>query len=96
MRKSPFSRLWYKPDTMFFTPKAYVRIDFNCPESNHSPEASVLTEMFTRLLMDYLNEYGEILYANVFNYFFLFKTITICITDYTPKASNNVLRPFSF
>jgi insulysin len=60
LRKSPFSRLWYKPDTMFFTPKAFIRIDFNCPESNYSPEASVLTEMFTRLLMDYLNEYGEI------------------------------------
>jgi insulysin len=58
LRKSPFSRLWYKPDTMFFTPKAFIRIDFNCPESNYSPEASVLTEMFTRLLMDYLNEYA--------------------------------------
>ncbi|KAJ4789664.1 Insulinase (Peptidase family M16) family protein [Rhynchospora pubera] len=58
LRKSPFSRLWYKPDTNFFTPKAYIRIDFNCPESKHSPEASVLTEMFTRLVMDYLNEYA--------------------------------------
>ncbi|KAJ4782768.1 Insulinase (Peptidase family M16) family protein [Rhynchospora pubera] len=58
LRKSPFSRLWYKSDTNFFTPKAVIRIDFNCPESNYSPEASVLTKMFTRLLMDYLNEYA--------------------------------------
>ncbi|KAI0511369.1 hypothetical protein KFK09_011999 [Dendrobium nobile] len=58
IRKSPFSRLWYKPDTMFFTPKAYIKIEFNCPLSNQSPEAAVLTDMFTRLLMDYLNEYA--------------------------------------
>lgn len=56
--KSSFSRLWYKPDTMFFTPKAYMKIDFNCPLSNYSPEAEVLTDIFTRLLMDYLNEYA--------------------------------------
>ncbi|XP_028553787.1 insulin-degrading enzyme-like 1, peroxisomal [Dendrobium catenatum] len=58
IRKSPFSRLWYKPDTMFFTPKAYIKIEFNCPLSNQSPEAAVLTDMLTRLLMDYLNEYA--------------------------------------
>lgn len=58
LRKSPFSRLWYKPDTMFFTPKAHVQIDFNCPLSSQSPEAEVLTGIFTRLLMDYLNEYA--------------------------------------
>ncbi|KAG1368760.1 Insulin-degrading enzyme-like 1, peroxisomal [Cocos nucifera] len=58
LRKSSFSRLWYKPDTVFFTPKAYIRIDFNCPQSNYSPEAEILTDVFTRLLMDYLNEYA--------------------------------------
>ncbi|PKA63852.1 Zinc-metallopeptidase, peroxisomal [Apostasia shenzhenica] len=63
IRKSPFSRLWYKPDTMFNTPKAYFKIDFNCPLSRQSPEAGVLTEIFTRLLMDYLNEYAY--YAQV-------------------------------
>ncbi|XP_077210294.1 insulinase (Peptidase family M16) family protein [Tasmannia lanceolata] len=57
-RKSSFSRLWYKPDTMFFTPKAYVKIDFSCPHSSCSPETEVLTDIFTRLLMDYLNEYA--------------------------------------
>ncbi|KAM0952033.1 putative insulysin [Dioscorea sansibarensis] len=58
LRKSSLSKLWYKPDTTFFTPKAYVRIDFNCPESKFSPEAVVLTDIFTRLLTDYLNEYA--------------------------------------
>jgi Middle or third domain of peptidase_M16 len=97
LKKSPFSRLWYKPDTMFFTPKAYVRIDFNCPESNHSPEASVLTKMFTRLLMDYLNEYGKkILYANVVNVFsIVFSVKKNLPLYYTPKASDNVLQPLS-
>ncbi|KAL3637238.1 Insulin-degrading enzyme-like 1, peroxisomal [Castilleja foliolosa] len=58
LRKTQYSRLWYKPDTAFFTPKAYVKIDFNCPFSGSSPESEVLTEIFTRLLMDYLNEYA--------------------------------------
>jgi len=59
LRKSSYSRLWYKPDSMFSTPKAYVKIDFNCPHAGNSPEAEVLTDIFTRLLMDYLNEYGK-------------------------------------
>ncbi|GAB4843855.1 Insulin-degrading enzyme-like 1, peroxisomal [Ancistrocladus abbreviatus] len=63
LRKSPYSRSWYKPDTMFFTPKAYVKINFNCPYASHSPEAEVLTDIFTRLLTDYLNEYAY--YAQV-------------------------------
>ncbi|XP_068647426.1 insulin-degrading enzyme-like 1, peroxisomal [Aristolochia californica] len=58
LRKSSSSRLWYKPDTRFFTPKAYIKIDFNCPHSSYSSEAEVLTEIFVRLLMDYLNEYA--------------------------------------
>lgn len=52
------SRLWYKPDTKFSTPKACIKIHFNCPESSYSPEASVSTKIFTKLLVDYLNEYG--------------------------------------
>ncbi|PRQ44705.1 putative insulysin [Rosa chinensis] len=63
LRKSPYTTLWYKPDTMFFTPKAYVKIDFNCPHASGSPEAGVLTNIFTHLLMDYLNDYAY--YAQV-------------------------------
>ena len=58
LRKSTYSSLWYKPDTMFSTPKAYVKIDFNCPHTKSSPEAEILTAIFTRLLKDYLNAYG--------------------------------------
>lgn len=63
LRKSSYSTLWYKPDTVFCTPKAYVKINFNCPNASSSPESDVLTDIFTRLLMDYLNEYAY--YAQV-------------------------------
>ncbi|XP_071716303.1 insulin-degrading enzyme-like 1, peroxisomal [Rutidosis leptorrhynchoides] len=58
LRKSEYSRLWYKPDTTFFIPKAFVKFDFYCPFGGNSPEANVLTDISTRLLMDYLNEYA--------------------------------------
>ncbi|XP_057999839.1 insulin-degrading enzyme-like 1, peroxisomal isoform X2 [Hevea brasiliensis] len=58
VRKSSYASLWYKPDTRFSTPKAYVKIDFNCPFAKSSPEAEVLTVIFTQLLEDYLNEYA--------------------------------------
>ncbi|KAG6487993.1 hypothetical protein ZIOFF_056751 [Zingiber officinale] len=63
LRTSSFSRLWYKPDTMFSMPKAYIKVEFNCPQSIVSPEAEVLTYIFTKLLIDYLNEYAY--YAEV-------------------------------
>ncbi|KAK4783649.1 hypothetical protein SAY86_008023 [Trapa natans] len=63
LRQSPYSKLWFKPDTTFSTPKAYVKIDFICPLASNSPESEVLTDIFTRLLMDYLNEYAY--YAEV-------------------------------
>ncbi|CAL1352436.1 unnamed protein product [Linum trigynum] len=63
LRKSSYFSLWYKPDTLFFMPKAYITVDFSCPLASVSPEASVLTDIFTELLMDYLNEYAY--YAQV-------------------------------
>ncbi|KAG5242657.1 insulin-degrading enzyme [Salix suchowensis] len=63
LRKSSFSSLWYKPDTMFSTPKAYVKIDFNCPFASSSPETEILADIFARLLMDDLNDYAY--YAQV-------------------------------
>lgn len=60
------SRLWFKPDTKFRTPKACIQMQFNCPESHYSPEASVLTRIFTKLLVDYVNEYGELAVVLVF------------------------------
>ncbi|KAK9290743.1 hypothetical protein L1049_008919 [Liquidambar formosana] len=58
LRRSSYSTLWYKPDTNFCTPKAYIKIVFNCPYSRNSPAATVLTYIFTQLLTDYLNEYA--------------------------------------
>ncbi|KAL3678034.1 hypothetical protein R1sor_020990 [Riccia sorocarpa] len=63
LKKSKMSRLWYKADTRFGTPKACIQMHFNCPESNYSPEASILTRIFTKLLVDYLNAYAY--YAEV-------------------------------
>ncbi|KAK7336558.1 hypothetical protein VNO77_17103 [Canavalia gladiata] len=63
LNRSSYSALWYKPDTLFSTPKAFVKIDFNCPYAGNSSETEVLTHIFTELLMDYLNEYAY--YAQV-------------------------------
>ncbi|KAG2324874.1 hypothetical protein Bca52824_007602 [Brassica carinata] len=60
LRKSLFSRLWYKPETTFSIPKAYVKIDFNCPLADNSPDTAALTDTFVRLLVDYLNECGNL------------------------------------
>jgi insulysin len=59
LSETPLSRLWFKPDTKFKTPKAFIALDFVCPESYISPETSVLTRLFAKLLVDYLNEYGK-------------------------------------
>ncbi|EFJ11426.1 hypothetical protein SELMODRAFT_447027 [Selaginella moellendorffii] len=58
LRNSSLSKLWYKPDTKFQTPKACVMIHLHCPECKYSPESSVLSTIFTKLLLDYLNEYA--------------------------------------
>ncbi|KAG7561203.1 Metalloenzyme LuxS/M16 peptidase-like [Arabidopsis thaliana x Arabidopsis arenosa] len=63
LRKTSFSRLWYKPDTKFFKPKAYIKMDFNCPLAFSSPDSAVLSNIFVWLLVDYLNEYAY--YAQV-------------------------------
>ncbi|PPS01890.1 hypothetical protein GOBAR_AA18773 [Gossypium barbadense] len=63
LRKSSYSKLWYKPDTVFSTPKAYVKIDFDCPYVSNSPETEALANLLAMLLMDDLNEYAY--YAQV-------------------------------
>ncbi|KAJ0245875.1 Insulin-degrading enzyme-like 2 [Hirschfeldia incana] len=68
LRKTSFSRLWYKPDTKFLIPKAYAKIDFNCPLANTSPDALVLSNIFVWLLVDCLKEYGYYARAAGLNY----------------------------
>lgn len=67
LRKTTLSRLWYKPDMLFFTPKVNIIIDFHCPLSSHSPEAAVSTSLFVDLLVDYLNAYGKQQFWNYMN-----------------------------
>lgn len=55
-RETPLGRLWYRPDKAFQTPKAVVYLDIESPASYSSPESSVLTRIFTKLLNDSLNE----------------------------------------
>ncbi|KAH7372611.1 hypothetical protein KP509_17G012900 [Ceratopteris richardii] len=56
LHKSSMSTLWFKSDHLFKTPKACIEIDFHSPESNSTPEATVLTAAFVELVVDYLNE----------------------------------------
>ena len=58
IRKTDLSKLWYKRGMEIKTPKAYVYLSFNCPESNSSPEATILTYIFTWLLADEMTECG--------------------------------------
>ncbi|PNW78182.1 hypothetical protein CHLRE_09g386113v5 [Chlamydomonas reinhardtii] len=49
-------RLWHKPDTRFGQPKAVLYLDIQSPEAYSSPRAAVLTRLFVKLVLDYLNE----------------------------------------
>ena len=58
IRQTSLSKLWYKYDTEFKSPKAYVYLSFICPEANNSPEAMILTYILMWLLADEMTEYG--------------------------------------
>ncbi|KAG2422783.1 hypothetical protein HXX76_015803 [Chlamydomonas incerta] len=49
-------RLWHKPETRFGQPKAVLYLDIQSPEAYSSPRAAVLTRLFVKLVLDYLNE----------------------------------------
>uniref|UniRef100_A0A453FNW9 Insulin-degrading enzyme n=2 Tax=Aegilops tauschii subsp. strangulata TaxID=200361 RepID=A0A453FNW9_AEGTS len=87
LRKTPLSRLWYKPDMLFFTPKVYIIIDFHCPLSSHSPEAAVSTSLFVDLLVDYLNAYAyDAQIAGLFYSIYLTSTgFQVCVGGYNDK-----------
>ncbi|MEW5314724.1 MAG: hypothetical protein WDW38_006196 [Sanguina aurantia] len=48
--------LHHKTDLTFTTPKAVIYLDFQTPEAYASPTAAVLTRLYVKLLLDYLNE----------------------------------------
>ncbi|KAI5062806.1 hypothetical protein GOP47_0021353 [Adiantum capillus-veneris] len=90
LRKTSRSRLWFKPDVTFKTPKAYIEIHFESPESNNSPEASVLSTLFVNLLLDYLNE--QAYYAEVAGLSYrVFRTIQgfqVSVSGYNHKITS--------
>ncbi|GLI63485.1 hypothetical protein VaNZ11_006466 [Volvox africanus] len=49
-------RIWHKPETRFRQPKAVLYLDVQSPEAYTSPRAAVMTRLFTKLMLDYLNE----------------------------------------
>ncbi|KAG2487100.1 hypothetical protein HYH03_014213 [Edaphochlamys debaryana] len=49
-------RLWHRPETRFGQPKAVLYLDVQSPEAYTSPRAAVLTRLFVKLMLDYLNE----------------------------------------
>ena len=51
-------RLWHRPDPSFKVPKAALYCHLQLAESYLSPEAAVLTQLYTKLLNDYLSEVG--------------------------------------
>ncbi|QDZ21486.1 insulinase-like metalloprotease [Chloropicon primus] len=61
--ESEMSELWYKPDTLFGTPKGQVYLSVISPECYCSPEAAVCTNLYTKMLVDSMNEvtyYAEV------------------------------------
>jgi hypothetical protein len=84
LRKTPLSRLWYKPDMLFSTPKVHIIIDFHCPLTSHSPEAVISTSLFVDLLADYLNAYGKHHFTNSVNISIFIRTLITHLGITTP------------
>jgi len=60
---SETSKLWYKPDTRFSTPKGQVYLALMNRESYEDPKAAVSTNLLTKMLVDSMNEvtyYAEV------------------------------------
>ncbi|KAL3700566.1 hypothetical protein R1sor_018588 [Riccia sorocarpa] len=60
---TPLLKVWYKLDQTFKAPRANTYFSITCPAAAESVKASVLTEIFVKLLEDALNE--TIYLANV-------------------------------
>lgn len=55
---SEHMRVWFKQDVTFKRPKVSLSVAVRTPAAYHSPKASNLTELFTELVQDALNEYA--------------------------------------
>lgn len=58
LRNTKIARLWFKQDTKFLLPKAYMTVEFKSPYAYMDPLSANLTYMFGELLKDALNEYA--------------------------------------
>ncbi|KDQ61093.1 hypothetical protein JAAARDRAFT_32094 [Jaapia argillacea MUCL 33604] len=58
IRETPLSSLWHKKDDQFWVPKARVIIEIRSPFANASPKASVMSRLFTDLVVDSLTEFS--------------------------------------
>jgi insulysin len=75
IHESKMSKLWYKPDTLFNTPKGQVYLSLISPESYTSPEAAVCTNLLTKMLIDSMNE--VVYYAEVAGLFYSISSTTV-------------------
>eukprot|EP00850_Spirogloea_muscicola_P004518 SM000019S05062 [mRNA] locus=s19:764487:772283:+ [translate_table: standard] len=74
-KQTKMGRLWYKHDSQFATPKAVICLSFTCPATTYSPEHRLLTQLFTKLLADGLNEYAY--YAEIAGLSYSIKHTTV-------------------
>jgi len=58
LKESALCRLWYKKDPKFLTPKLNALVKLTCPTVLGGPDGIVLTELYTNLVSDALNEYS--------------------------------------
>lgn len=58
IRNSGNMRVWYKPDTKFHTPKAYVRVYLKMRNAHTGPKALVMSQLGMNLLEDQLLKFS--------------------------------------
>jgi nardilysin len=56
IHETSVSRLWYKSDTKFKVPRAYIKFYLRIPSIAHSPHSMCLTELYVKLLLHNLAE----------------------------------------
>jgi insulysin len=57
IRTTSFSKLWFRPEATFKTPKSVVYLHLQLPEGAYtSPTAAVLTQLYAKLVNDALSE----------------------------------------
>lgn len=58
IQSTPLTRLWYKEDTKFLLPKAYLRFEIRNPLVYYDPVNLNMTNLFVELFRDSITEYS--------------------------------------